>query len=61
MKHLKKNDKILIDIVQTASYMLKLTNHKHERINKIQKKSFKKQVNDTLAFLKHEVKGLKRI
>ncbi len=60
MKHIKKNDKTVIDLIQTASYMLKLTNE-HKQVNIIQKRAYKKQINETLKFLKQQAKGLKRI
>ena len=61
MKHLKKNDLKIIGVVQSASYLLQLTNHKNVPKNHIQKLAFKKEVNRMILFLKKEVKKLKRL
>lgn len=59
----KKNKKHLISVIQIASYMLKIfedyeMGFKEARVNK---RFFKEMSNQSLTFLKKEVKRLKRI
>lgn len=57
---LKKNERYLINIVQTAGYLL-MVNEKMSREKKKLIKQGKSSLNSTILYLKQEVKKLKRI
>lgn len=60
MKHLKKNHLHLIGIIQSASYLLLATSIATPK-SPVQRKQMKKMVNDTLAYLKRDMRKLKRV
>jgi hypothetical protein len=61
MKTVKKNNLILIDYIQSASYVLKLTSKSNLPVNAVQKKEFKQMINQELAAMKREIRKLKRV
>jgi hypothetical protein len=61
MKNLDKNEQLIIGLIQTSGYLLRTITRMDRSANSIQRKDLKKQINQMVAFLKHDAKRLKRV
>lgn len=61
LKNAKKNNKALIGLIQSASYLLLCVDHAHLPKNSAQKKSWKNEINQLISAMKHDIRKLKRV
>lgn len=61
MKHIKKNNALLIGSIQSAGYVLKLIDRADLAVNSMQKKQLRQMINQELTAMKREIRKLKRV